>query len=57
MDADLELTFLVMMLVSWLLVGMARGVLLLVMSVRVMPGVRGLWEAGVVAFYRWGPSV
>ncbi|MGY5036528.1 hypothetical protein ACWC9U_38275 [Streptomyces sp. 900116325] len=57
MDADAVLTFLVMMLVSWLPVGMARGVLSLAMSVRVMPGVWGPWEAGIVAFYRWGPSV
>ncbi|WP_406466456.1 hypothetical protein [Streptomyces sp. NBC_01594] len=57
MDADAALTFLVMMLVSWLPVGMAGGVLSLVMSVRAMPGVWGLWEAGIVAFYRWGPSV
>ncbi|MFE7216739.1 hypothetical protein ACFY0A_45640 [Streptomyces sp. NPDC001698] len=36
MDADLVLTFLVMMLVSWLPVGMSCGALLLVMSVWVM---------------------
>jgi hypothetical protein len=46
MDAGLVLTFLVMMLVSWLPVGMTCGALLLVMSVRAMCWQRWLSEVG-----------
>ncbi|MEV0696213.1 hypothetical protein, partial [Streptomyces sp. NPDC050388] len=42
-DADLGLTFLVMVRVGWLPVGMARGVLPLVRAVVAGPG--GVWAA------------
>jgi len=50
MDADLVLTFLVMMQVSWLPVGMTWGFCC-------WSGVCGLLEAGIVVFYRVGPRV